>query len=99
MIATPLPARRFLLAALLPTLALATSLTPLRAASMDVARQLNDAFAEVAERGSASVVVIRVAHRPDALHGTAEDSPFFEFLPKEFKKQFQDELKAETASA
>ena len=92
MIATPLPARRFLLAALLPTLALATSLTPLRAASMDVARQLNDAFAEVAERGSASVVVIRVAHRPDALHGTAEDSPFFEFLPKEFKKQFQDEM-------
>ena len=22
----------------------------------------------------------------------AEDSPFYEFLPKEFKKQFQDEL-------
>ena len=88
MISTFSAGRRIVLAGLLVVLGVGAGW----AAPMDVARQLNDAFIEVAERASASVVVIRVAHRPDAVHGNGEDNPFFEFLPKEFRKQFQDEM-------
>jgi serine protease Do len=59
---------------------------------VEMARKLNTAFVEVADRVSASVVVIRVAHRPDAVHVNAEDNPFFEFLPKEFREQMREEM-------
>ena len=97
-----LPARCLLLAALLPCL-LRTAAAPATAAppaapavaptaGIDIARQLNEAFIEVADRASAAVVVIRVSHKPEAIHANREDNPFFEFLPKEFRKQLEEEM-------
>ena len=63
-----------------------------RAASpaLELARQLNQAFIEVAENVSPSVVVVRVAHKP----GFGDDpndeemEPFMERLPPEFRRWF-----------
>jgi S1-C subfamily serine protease len=56
-----------------------------------LAHQLNDAFVEVAEKVSPSVVVIKLAHKPGAIEMADEDNPFWEFVPKEFRKQFEQE--------
>ena len=59
--------------------------------AIDLARQINNAFIEVAENVSPSVVVIKVAqrNRPDALDDM--DNPFWDLVPKEFRKQFEEE--------
>jgi serine protease Do len=59
--------------------------------ALDLARQINNAFIEVAENVSPSVVVIKVAqrNRPDALEDM--DNPFWDLVPKEFRKQFEEE--------
>jgi len=71
------------------------SLQPLGAketnAPMELARQLNQAFIEVAEQVSASVVVIKVAHKPNYVDIDEEGNPLWELLPPEFKKQFREE--------
>src|SRR4051812_44596578 len=54
-----------------------------------LARQLNKAFVEVAERVSASVVVISVAHKPSHMDLEDQDSPFFD-LPPELRKHFEE---------
>src|SRR6185503_15458223 len=59
--------------------------------ALTLAHQLNDAFVEVAEKVSPSVVVIKLAHRPGATEIADEDNPFWEFVPKEFRKQFEQE--------
>ena len=46
---------------------------------------------EVAEKVSPSVVVIKLAHKPGAIEMADEDNPFWEFVPKEFRKQFEQE--------
>jgi len=58
----------------------------------DLARQLNQAFIDVAERVSPCVVVIRVAHRPDAPEINQENNPFFDMVP-ELRKEWEDKLK------
>jgi serine protease Do len=79
--------------ALLLTAALAF---PARAATnspaLDLARQLNSAFVEVAETVSPSVVVIRVANKPGKLNLDDEDNPFWDFMPEEFRRQFREEM-------
>src|SRR5262245_29095069 len=61
--------------------------------ALQMARQLNEAFVEVAEKASASVVVIKVAHRPDYsgndVYNMDEENPFWEFLPKEFRERME----------
>ncbi|HKS38695.1 MAG TPA: trypsin-like peptidase domain-containing protein, partial [Verrucomicrobiae bacterium] len=60
--------------------------------AMDVARQLNQAFIEVADKVSPAVVVIRVAHKPDYANPDEEGNPFFEMLP-ELRRHMEDQLK------
>ncbi len=77
-------------------LAVAVSFTTRAATNspaLDLARQLNSAFVEVAETISPSVVVIRVAHKPGGkLDLDDEDNPFWDFMPEEFRKQFREEM-------
>jgi len=76
-----------LLAALVSSGAVAATNSP----ALDLARQINNAFIEVAETVSPSVVVIKVAqrNRPDALDDM--DNPFWDLVPEEFRKQFEKE--------
>lgn len=79
-------------------LALAAILAPATAVParaedpMDVVRQLNHAFIQVADQVSASVVVIDVV-KPmgTAEMGGGEENPFWEFLPPQFRRQFERE--------
>ena len=57
-------------------------------ANLDVARQLNQAFVEVAEKVSPAVVVINVVQKPQK--PTEEDNRFFNNLPREFRRYFHD---------
>jgi serine protease Do len=80
--------------ALVAMLALALCLAASAATNspaLDLARQLNNAFIEVAEKISPSVVVVKVAQRerPDALDDA--DNPFWDLVPEEFRKQFEQE--------
>src|SRR3989442_12651591 len=59
--------------------------------AMDLARQLNQAFIEVADRVSSAVVVIRVAHKPDYTDGDEDNHPFFDLLP-ELRRRYQEDL-------
>ena len=62
--------------------------------SLEVARQLNNAFVELAEKVSPSVVVIRVAQKPNFDDLEEEGNPFFEFrrqLEEEMQKKRQTE--------
>ena len=56
------------------------------APALDLACQLNNAFIEVAEIVSPGVVVIKVAphHKPGILNDL--DNPWWDMLPKEFRK-------------
>ena len=76
-----------LLAAALPWAACAATNSP----ALALARQLNEAFVEVAEKVSQSVVVIKLAHKPGALDLDDADNPFWDLVPKEFRKQFEEE--------
>jgi serine protease Do len=59
--------------------------------ALDLARQLNNAFIEVAEKVSPSVVVVRVAQRERAEALDDMDNPFWDLVPEEFRKQFEEE--------
>ncbi|MCB1127241.1 MAG: hypothetical protein KDM81_12140, partial [Verrucomicrobiae bacterium] len=74
----------------LSTLLLCASTAATQAADpMEVARQLNQAFIQVAEKVSAAVVVIEVEKRmdPTELGGNNDDS-LWEMLPPRFRRQF-----------
>jgi serine protease Do len=59
--------------------------------AIELARQLNTAFIEVADKVSSSVVVIRVAHKPNFGNLDDDDNPFFDMLPKQWRKQFEED--------
>ena len=70
--------------------------SPARAAepseALKLAQQLNQAFVEVAESVSKSVVVVRVAHKPQArgaFGNPFRNSPFFDQLPEEYRRFFE----------
>ncbi len=80
-------------------LAGAHAFTPLHAApkessAIELARQLNQAFIEVADRVSPSVVVVRVAQKQDrsAFGSDGEGNPFFDMLPREFRRQLEEQF-------
>ena len=58
-----------------------------RPAARDLARQLNQAFIEVAENVSPAVVVIRVAHDPSSVEMDEEQ---MEMLPREFRRWLEE---------
>jgi serine protease Do len=60
---------------------------------LDLARQLNQAFVEVSEQVSPSVVIVRVAHKPSNMDLEDDDSPFLDMLPPKFRKQFEEQRK------
>lgn len=57
--------------------------------ALDLARQLNQAFIEVASGVSDSVVVISVAHKPDFTMQEEEDNPFWEQFRRQFEERFR----------
>lgn len=58
---------------------------------LELARKMNQAFIDVAETVSPSVVVILVSHKEDYSDPNEEEHPFFEMLPPEYKKRMQEE--------
>jgi serine protease Do len=62
---------------------------------IDVVRQLNQAFIEVAEKVSPSVVVVSVAHRPDFEAATDESNPWWDMLPPQFRDQLRERFRRE----
>lgn len=60
--------------------------------AIELARQLNQAFIEVADSASASVVVISVAHSAEYLSRNEEENPYLELLPEELREQFKERL-------
>ncbi len=77
-----------------PVLILLLSLAVARAAdpspALALARQLNNAFIEVAEKVSPAVVVIKVAQKESSTE-IDETNPFWELVPKEYRKQLEEE--------
>lgn len=58
----------------------------------EVARQLNQAFIDLADKVSPAVVVISVAHKSTHLDTDDEDdplAPYYDQMPKEFKRWFE----------
>ena len=60
------------------------------ASALDLARQLNQAFIELADKVSPAVVVVRVLHKPSYVDPDEEENPFFEMLPPELRRQYDD---------
>lgn len=60
---------------------------------LDLARQLNQAFVDVAEQVSPAVVVVRVAHKASYRSLDDEDSPFWDMLPPEFRRRMEQQRK------
>jgi len=60
--------------------------------ALELARQLNQAFIEVADQVSPAVVVIRVAHKPNFSEAEPdEDNPFWDFIPRQYRKQMEEQ--------
>ena len=73
-------------------LSAAESISPL-----ELAKKLNQAFVQVAERVSPSVVVIDVASSEQGRFDP-EDHPFFEFLPEEKQEELRKRMEEESES-
>src|ERR1035441_10104226 len=61
-------------------------------ANLELARQLNQAFVEVADKVSSSVVVINVVQKPAASATEDEPNGLFDSLPREFWRYFHKQL-------
>ena len=57
---------------------------------LELARQLNEAFVELADQVSPAVVVIQVAHKPSYSDVEDDDNPLWDMLPPQFRKQFEE---------
>jgi len=61
--------------------------------SLELVRSLNQAFIEVAEKVSPSVVYIRVSQKQGRMFTSGEEgNPLFEMLPREFRKQLEEQF-------
>jgi serine protease Do len=60
--------------------------------NLDLARQLNQAFIEVAEKVSPAVVVITVVQKPSAASVDDEPNSLFDSLPREFWRYFHKQF-------
>lgn len=60
-------------------------------AALHMARQLNQAFIEVADSVSPAVVVIKVAHKQDTSPFDDEDNPLWDLIPRQFRRQLEEQ--------
>ena len=67
-------------------------------ANLDLARQLNQAFVEVADKVSSSVVVITVVQKPAVPAPEDEPNSLFDSLPREFWRYFHKQLEQQQQS-
>jgi serine protease Do len=81
-----------LLAAAGLALAARPALTQAASANLDLARQLNQAFIEVAEKVSPAVVVITVVQKPAAPPAADGSNDLFDSLPREFWRYFHNQF-------
>lgn len=58
--------------------------------SLAIARRLNDAFVEVAERVSPAVVVVEVTPRPDYESGDDGENPLLDMMPPDVRRRFEE---------
>lgn len=67
---------------------------PKESAALSLARQLNQAFIEVADQVSPAVVVVRVAQKQErGMFGIElEGNPLYEMLPRDLRKQMEERL-------
>lgn len=63
-----------------------------KTAALDLARQLNDAFVQVAERVSPAVVVITTVQKRSSETGV-EEHPLWDLLPPEWQEHFREEYR------
>lgn len=61
--------------------------------ALDMARLLNEAFVELAERVSPSVVVISVVQKPEAEVAGSGGHPFLEMFPEEWREELEKRFK------
>lgn len=62
--------------------------------ALELARLLNEAFVAVAEQVSPAVVVISVSRQAErGGEGELESSPFWEWLPREFRRQLEERFR------
>src|SRR5437867_947204 len=59
--------------------------------ALNLARQLNQAFTEVADQVSPAVVVILVSQKPSRVDLDDEENPLWDLLPPEFRKQLEQQ--------
>ncbi len=59
--------------------------------ALEMARQLNQAFIEVADQVSPAVVVVRVAHKPNRVEFDSDENPLWDLLPPEFRRQLEQQ--------
>ena len=85
---------RYCQVALAATLMLGSSTLarPADSSALEMARRLNEAFIEVAEKVSPAVVVIEVALRPDFKDPENGEDPLLEMLPPDLRRHFEDRL-------
>ncbi|MHB8523259.1 MAG: trypsin-like peptidase domain-containing protein [Limisphaerales bacterium] len=57
---------------------------------LELARQLNQAFIDVAEQVSPAVVVITVTYKPKRGSPMDEDNPLYDMLPRQFHKKLNE---------
>lgn len=81
-------------AALLGSAAGSACLQAAAPTAIEVARQLNEAFVDVAQRGTASVVVVQVSQKLETL-ADKSDHPFLKQMPEEMREQFEEHLRKE----
>jgi serine protease Do len=62
-----------------------------RTSSLELARQLNQAFIQVADTVSPAVVVLQIAHKASYVNPEDEENPFFEMLPPEFRRKMEEQ--------
>jgi len=60
-----------------------------QSSSLDLARELNQAFVEVAEKVSPMVVVITVVQKPSPAFSDDQENDPYEGLPREFRRYFR----------
>src|SRR5438046_1931240 len=80
----------FLLLAVIALLAAAGSLTA--SPALDLAKQLNQAFIEVADKVSPSVVVINVTQKAIVPSFDDEDGSPWSAIPREFRRRFRQQF-------
>ncbi len=65
--------------------------------ALELARELNQAFIQVADDASPSVVVIRVAHKPNYSDQGNDTNPFLQMLPPQLRRQFQERFRGDSS--